>query len=264
MQAQAIARRQTALGGNTDTGWLKIVALVFMIIDHLGVAMFPGVTEMRILGRIAMPIYAWCLVVGCEYTHDIYRYALRLLALAVISQPINMVALSNTWGKLNILFLLCLGVLVIAGIREKKYLSQFWAPLLAYALLCVVNMDYGWKGLTFILMLYAARNSRGGVAAVLIAFSLFWGGYTSQVTAIAGVELSFLEWPGIGVIVTPLFRLQALMWLALPFIVFPSHMKLKMPKWLGYGVYPLHLLVIILLLLLTGKSLGNMLAVLVP
>ncbi|MCE5343520.1 MAG: conjugal transfer protein TraX [Eubacteriales bacterium] len=264
MQAQAATRQQTALGGNTDTGWLKIVALVFMIVDHLGVAMFPGVMEMRMLGRIAMPIYAWCLVVGCEYTHDIYRYAFRLLVLAAISQPINMVALGNSWGKLNILFLLCLGVLVIAGIREKRFYSQFWAPLLGYLLLGFVSMDYGWKGLTFILLLYAARKSRGGLAAVILAFALFWGDSSSQVTTVAGMELTFLTWPGIGSVLMSLFRLQALMWLALPFILFQTHTKIKMPKWLGYGMYPLHLLAIILLLVLTGESFTSLLSVLIP
>ena len=42
--------------GNTATVWLKIIALVFMFIDHSGKMLFSGVPEMRILGRIAFPI----------------------------------------------------------------------------------------------------------------------------------------------------------------------------------------------------------------
>jgi hypothetical protein len=261
MQKQ-LGGRATELGGNTDTGWLKIVALVFMIVDHLGVAVFPGVTEMRILGRIAMPIYAWCLVVGCEYTHDILRYAFRLLVLAVVSQPINMVALSNPWSKLNILFLLCLGVLVIAGIRGRWLFSQFWAPVLAYVFLGFVSVDYGWKGLTFILLLYAARKSAGGILAVVLAFALFWGGSSSQVVSFAGLPLTFLEWTGVGPVLKAFFHLQTLMWLALPWILIPTHRNVRMPKWLGYGLYPLHLLGIIGVLLIMGVPLAQLLAVL--
>ena len=43
--------------GNTATVWLKIIALVFMFIDHAGKMLFPAVPEMRMLGRIAFPVY---------------------------------------------------------------------------------------------------------------------------------------------------------------------------------------------------------------
>lgn len=263
MQTQTVtAKRLPQLGGNTDTGWLKAVALVFMMIDHLGVAVFPNIPEMRVLGRIAMPIYVWCLVVGAEYTHNIFRYAFRLLILAVISQPINMIALDNPWTKLNILFLLFLGVVAIGGIQKKWYGSQFWAPILCYLFLGFVQVDYGWKGLTFILLMHAARKSTGGLAAVFLAFAMYWGGSGRQVTSFGGVPFTFLSWPGIGNVLSPLFRIQAMMWMALPLLLIPSHIHLKMPKWLGYGLYPLHLLVIIGMRLLMGDTLSSLLSVL--
>ena len=254
--------RRTALAGNTDTDWLKLVALVFMMIDHLAVAIFHHVPEMRMLGRIAMPLYVWCLVVGCVYTHNIQQYALRLFVIAVISQPINMIALGNSWSKLNILFLLCLGVIAIAGIQKKRYGSQFWVPLLCFAFLGYVQVDYGWKGLAFILLLYAARNSRGGLAAVFLAYAMYWGSTNAQITSIAGIQLSFLTWPSIGQVLQPFFKIQAMMWLALPLILIPTHVRCKLPKWLGYGFYPLHLLVIFGLRLLLGEAPNDLLSVL--
>ncbi|MBQ3095263.1 MAG: fimbrial assembly protein, partial [Clostridia bacterium] len=50
------------IAGNTNTGLLKWLALIFMFLDHAGKMCFPGVPEMRILGRIAFPLYCWCLV----------------------------------------------------------------------------------------------------------------------------------------------------------------------------------------------------------
>ena len=56
------ADRRITPAGNTDTDYLKLVALVFMMIDHTGVALLGNLTEMRILGRIA--IAHLCLVPG--------------------------------------------------------------------------------------------------------------------------------------------------------------------------------------------------------
>lgn len=260
MATQTLAGRRQNLAGNMDTSWLKLVALIFMVIDHSGVALFGNMTEMRVLGRIALPVYVWCLVVGTEYTHDIWRYALRLLVLAVISQPINMVALNNPWSKLNILFLLFLGVVAIAGIQKRKYLSQIWVPLLCFAVLGYVKVDYGWKGLAFILFMYMARGSRGGLAATLLAFAMFWGG--SQISSFAGISFTFLTWTSIGTVLQSLFKMQTMMWLALPFVLISTHTGIRLPKWLSYGFYPLHLLAIIIVEVLMGKDLLNMLSVL--
>ncbi|HNW87302.1 MAG TPA: TraX family protein [Candidatus Limiplasma sp.] len=248
------ASKKPLLAGNVDTSWLKLLALVFMMIDHLGVAVFGNLPEMRMLGRIALPLYAWCLVVGCEYTHDIYRYALRLLVVAVISQPINMIALGNDWSKLNILFLLSLGVLAIAGIRAKRFGSQFWVPLLCFAVLGYAKVDYGWKGLMFLLLLYAARKSVGGLSAMFIAYALFWGTTNSQITTLFGYPLTFLSWPSVGPVLQPFFHMQAMVWLALPLILIPTHTGIRLPKWLGYGFYPLHLLLIFVIRILLGES----------
>ena len=54
------ARRNPAIAGCTATGVLKILALVFMFIDHAGKMLFPQIAEMRMLGRIAFPLYCWC------------------------------------------------------------------------------------------------------------------------------------------------------------------------------------------------------------
>ncbi|MFR5853573.1 MAG: TraX family protein [Lachnospiraceae bacterium] len=160
--------RDERLAGNLDTSLLKTLALLFMLIDHLGVALFGNLLEMRVLGRIALPLYAWCLVVGNVKTRHPLRYFGRLLLLAAISQPLYMMALNHTWQHLNILFLLALATAAIQGIRLHRYGSQFWGPALCYLALGFCEIDYGWRGLTFILLLYPARESRGGLAAAFL------------------------------------------------------------------------------------------------
>ena len=59
---------------NKDTHLLKLIAMLAMLIDHLGAVVFPQYRSMRIIGRLAFPLYAYCLVAGCIYTKDILRY----------------------------------------------------------------------------------------------------------------------------------------------------------------------------------------------
>lgn len=235
------------LAGNLDTSLLKLVAFVTMFIDHLGASMFGSCQEMRIIGRIAFPLYAWCLVVGSVKTRDPLRYGLRLLILAVISQPLNMLALNHTWSELNILFLLVIGLIAIEGIRRRFLLSQIWVPALCYLALGFIDANYGWRGLTFIIIMYLARNSLGGLMAACVGYFFFWGASSSTVGGMFGLQFTFLSWPGIGAAISPLFRLQAMAWLALPFIAIKTNTGIRLNKWVGYALYPAHLLIIAIL-----------------
>ena len=65
---------------------VKIIAIVCMLIDHVG-AIFPGTPDwFRLIGRIAFPIYAYFIAEGCIHTKNIEKYLLRLGIFALISQ----------------------------------------------------------------------------------------------------------------------------------------------------------------------------------
>ena len=249
-----LRRGHEQIAGNTDTSFLKILALVLMLIDHMGVVIFPGVTEMRIIGRMAFPVYAGCMVVGSVKTRNPLKYGLRLLLTALISQPIYMMALNHTWTDFSILFTLLIALIAIQGIRLHKLGSEIWVPTLCYLLLGYMKVDYGWKGVTFIILLYLARENRSALIATFLAYALYWGTSSSSVIAIFGHKLSFLNWPGIGTVLSAFFRLQGMIWLALPLILMKTNTRLRLPKWLGYALYPLHLILLIVLRLLNGAT----------
>ena len=156
---------------NTNaTSTLKLIALFFMIIDHAGKVLMNNQYEWRLLGRIAFPIYAWCLVVGVCYTHSVPKYARRLLITGLVSQPLYVIALNHPWPmftKPNIFLTLLLGLFALWGMRDKKYGSQFWAPAIALCLATVLHADYDWRGVLLIILLFAVRDSRPGIAAVI-------------------------------------------------------------------------------------------------
>ena len=235
--------QKKAIAGNMATGWLKIIALVFMMCDHMGKMIFPHIPEMRILGRIAFPIYAWCLVVGACHTRCMWKYMLRIGVIGLISQPLYMVALNHTWREPNIFLTLLVALLGLWGLRERKWLSHIWAPALALVLAVTLRVDYGWKGVLLVLLLYAARNSRSALAAVMVAFCLYWGSGSGAVTSFFGLRLS-TPVRELNTLLQPWLRLQGLAILSLPFMLWRCPWKLKLPAWVGYGLYPAHLVVL--------------------
>lgn len=195
------ARRNPAIAGCTATGVLKILALVFMFIDHAGKMLFPQIAEMRMLGRIAFPLYCWCMVVGISYTRSVPKYLGRLMLIGLVSQPIYMVALNHSWNQPNI----------------------------------------------FLTLLYGVRGSRAGIACVMIAFCLYWGGSSVGVTHLFGQDVTPLTSSAVGTVISPWLRLQTMAIWALPLMLLPISQQVKMPRWVGYALYPLHLVVLIAL-----------------
>ena len=238
-----------ATAGNEQTGLLKIIALACMVIDHVGQVFFPQIVEMRLIGRMAFPLYAWCLVVGAEYTRSPARYALRLLAVGALSQPLYALAFHLPWQDLNIFFGLLMGLLGIIALREQRWGSQFWGPVLAVLTGCALKIDYDWRGILLILLMYGCRKSRGGLAALMTAFCLFWSQTSTPFSTLLGVPVTgrWALFPYGNQLFFAFCRLQFWAILALPLMLIPMKSRLRLPKWAYYAAYPAHLLLIVLL-----------------
>ena len=231
--------------GNTATTWLKIIALVFMFIDHTGKMLLPSVPEMRMLGRIAFPVYVWCMIVGFHYTRSVPKYLLRILIVGLVSQPLYVIAMNHSWRDPNVFLTLFLGLCAVWGIREKKYLSHLWAPAIALMAAIVAGADYGWRGVLLFILLYAVQDSRPGIAAVMVAYFMFWGTSYSLTKSIFGLSIDLSVLPGfLSSLLSPFLRMEAYALLSLPLILVRFKKDLKIPRWVGYALYPAHLAVL--------------------
>lgn len=243
----------TSVALNQDTNLLKLVAMVTMLCDHAGKMLFPQYPIMRVIGRIAFPIYAYCLAAGCVYTHNPLNYLKRIVLLALISQPIYAVAMGHESAAMyavpfmenplrsvldfyvhswdahpSILVSLAFGLILIWALKERQLVLFGGFFLLVW--LIQGKLDYGIKGILLMLLFYIFIENRWISLPLLAAYMIWWGFQGS------GYELFGIHF---GI------QMFAIFSLVLIYIHTNSHMKL--PKWLFYVFYPAHLLMILLL-----------------
>lgn len=245
-------QNQSAIWSNTDTGLLKLIACISMVVDHAGKVFFSGTRfymPMRAIGRLAFPLFSYSMAVGCRYTRNIGLYALRLLALAILVQPLNAEAMGHVafgafnWkanflrvdlifrhyysGDLNILFSLFLGVVLIWTIRDRRFFLTAIFSVLCF--LMQDRLDYGAKGILLMVMYYCLMDYP--------LSSVIWTGIL-----MAHWGMPYLLSRGSMEYVVQLYAM-----LAMPLIYVPLHSRLRLNKYFFYAFYPAHLLVIYLI-----------------
>lgn len=175
MEPRLIPPKARILSGSA----LKVLAMVSMLIDHTGaviVGRMPPIVLMtvlnksftlyklmRLLGRIAFPLFAFLLVEGFLHTRDRRRYALRLGVFALLSEVPFDLALHGKWFDFsyqNVFITLCLGVLGLCTL--ERFRGKRWQQALSllglYAVALLTHCDYGVKGYGFVLLLYLLRE----------------------------------------------------------------------------------------------------------
>ena len=157
-----------------NTFTLKMIAIVSMLIDHMGAILFPQYIILRYIGRIAFPIYTYTLVEGFMHTRDIKKYMVRLGMFALLSEiPFDLAFRGSVIyiQKQNVFFTLFLGVLMLYLLLKSRNRIQSAALVLAILLLSeFLRTDYSSMGLLMILCFYVFRDNKVmkllGVAAI--------------------------------------------------------------------------------------------------
>lgn len=220
------------LNTNLDTNFLKVIAIIAMVLDHVGKAFFPDMLIFQIIGRLAFPIFAYCIVVGVLYTKNFKKYLGRLGIFAIISQIPWILAFNPTldgfqenWMIMNIFFTLFFSAIFVYGMKEKNWISLLVA-VLAFSLL---PLDYGFDTMFLLASIYLLRNKLVAsciVTSIILILPLFTGGDFNAFGLSLGIQ-------GFAV-------------LAVPFIYLKTNVNLKINKFFFYAFYPVHLLIIFL------------------
>ena len=97
---------------------LKLIAAVSMLCDHAGLILFSEVPELRIAGRLAFPLYAFCIAEGFRHTRNRLRYFLRIFVLGVLCQIVFFIAEKELY--LGILITFSFSILLMALVDSVK------------------------------------------------------------------------------------------------------------------------------------------------
>ena len=180
--------KKKGISGST----LKMIAIVTMLIDHIGAAvlarllmvnglgeldqtntdaimqwlsangaLYGTYTVMRMIGRVAFPIFCFLLVEGFLHTHDVKKYAMRLGLFALLSEiPFDLAFSSKIleFNYQNVFFTLFIGLLTMIAYRaveEKEEWNQALKVILYILIVAagragVVTKDYVAPGQTVI------------------------------------------------------------------------------------------------------------------
>lgn len=203
---------------------LKILALIAMLIDHIGAVLFPQILWLRYIGRLSFPIYCFLVGEGLWYTRDLKKYLLRMGAFALLSEIPFDLAFHGTvwyWQNQNVFFTLFLGL--AAGASIKCVGKKHPLPALLLAMGCVVaaeflHTDYGAVGVCFILCFSFFRNR----AAACSSFAVL----NTVKSLLAGVAQHFA------------------LCAVIPILLYSGDRGRKTRRYVFYALYPIHLLVL--------------------
>ena len=226
---------------------LHIMAMVFMLCDHLWGTSFVKYDIFTCIGRLTFPIYAFLIVEGYFHTSDLKKYVKRLFVFAIISEiPFNLVMGSSAFYPIhqNVLwsFLISIGLIFW---NEKVKEKEIWKRILvAMATLCIAYIggiiafvDYYNAGILMVLTFYFLRGKK-------------WWNYLGQLLCMWYINFEMLEGFGYEIDLfgtTYFIARQGIALLALiPIWLYKGNQGYHSKKlqYIYYIFYPLHLLIL--------------------
>jgi len=167
-----IGQRTLAVQRRFDFGrlMLKGIAIGTMTVDHVGAILFPDIAFLRMIGRLAFPIFLYLMLLGIESTRNTKSYFMRLLIFALISQTPYFLAFAiKPYEQLNIFFTLLFGGLSVYLFHKGNLLGLL--PVLAAVFL---NAEAGLYGIVFVACIsLLKKNTALGVLASFLLNSPF-------------------------------------------------------------------------------------------
>lgn len=201
-----------------------MIAACAMLIDHS--ALLPMITNpyvylaMRVIGRIAFPIFAFYIAVGFLYTHDLKKYVTRLLAAALLSQiPFSLYF--QDWRTLNILFTFLIAVAMMWFYEKKWHYTAILVPFLPLCtdILFHITTDYATYGVLTVFVFYFFMKDRHKASSAFVLITVLQCIISANYVQLAAVA-------------------------ALPLIYYGDRVRLFLGRWFFYIFYPAHLLLL--------------------
>lgn len=220
------------LSGNA----LKVIAVITMLIDHIGHILLPQMFLLRKIGRLSLPIFAFMIAEGCIYTKNKLRYFLGIFLLAVLCQVGYFIA---GYGlDLSILVTFSYSILIIYALQNfRKQLNggRWYEMIFAFGLFVFT------VGMTYIINRYY-RADYGFWGCMLPLFA-YLPVFIKEDASVSTKVVSFAV--GVFVLAWRMNMVQYYSLLSLPLLMMYSGKRGKYNiKYIFYVFYPLHLVIL--------------------
>lgn len=153
---------------------LKFLACAIMLLDHIGATLIPWGT-LRIIGRLAFPIFCFLLAEGAHYTRSPRNYLLRLGIGAILSElPFDLALFGSwSWQHQSVMITLLLGAMALLAMKRMTQPLLKILVLLLFAFLAdFMNTDYGGAGVLMIALFGLTRERKYGWLVQLLGMYL--------------------------------------------------------------------------------------------
>lgn len=159
---------------------LKLLAVIFMTVDHMGLMLFPHKSIFRVIGRLAMPIFAYMIAEGCRHTRSKVRYLGRMLAVAAVCQAVYFFAMGSLYQGIFVTFSLSIGLILL----YEQGMWQLSLGVVGAWFICRVlpdlipgfDVDYSIFGVLLPVLIYLGRNRLAALLLGLTVLCLDLGG----------------------------------------------------------------------------------------
>ena len=132
---------------------LKIIAIVCMTVDHVGMVFFPDQIWMRVVGRLTFPLMAFMISEGFLYTHNLQKYLARMLIFAAIAA----VPFFLLWGTPgNVLFTYFVEIIALYLQQKTQSPVLKWLIVLVCGLVAIL-FDYSIFGVLVVFAFYRSE-----------------------------------------------------------------------------------------------------------
>lgn len=227
---------------------LHILAMTFMLCDHVWATLPTQGSFLTCIGRLAYPIFAFLLAEGFVHTHSWKEYALRLLGMAAVTElPFDLMYGGTLFYPFhqNVLWTLLLSLLCLWGIDAVRQKGRLWLTVFAVLgislagllLGTVLMLDYYGTGVLTVIIFYLFRGQKwwqrlGQLAGLFWINCILLGGQLLPVTLFG----LYLELPQQGLALLSLVFLWA-------YRGEQGHHSRAFQAFC-YGFYPAHMLIL--------------------
>lgn len=230
---------------------LHILAMGFMLCDHLWAMLFPAQEWLTCIGRMAFPIFAFMIVEGYLHTHNLRRYMLRILVWAILTEvPFDLMYGSSIFYPYhqNVLWTFLISLFIIVLIEKcKLHFKPVLAAVLTAGLVIlgfvlgfITMADYYGVGILTVLTFYffQNRNWKNRLCQFLCLYILnveLLGGYYYEIQ-VFGMELEVMQQGFALLALVPIWMYRG-----------KQGIHSKIFQYFCYSFYPAHMLALFMI-----------------